>query len=325
MTIAAKPALFRAALAHINLHVHGQVDEHETLAQLEEAVGVTSKHLVVLVEDKQLMDTGVHRLQDFLIRLYYLMFQVASRLDRPFMNCNIILPSVCGYDPVLVEDFQGLLVSNQEQQWVVDANAKREQEGLGPLAIFRITGLQEGSSLSISQGAVGPPSPLLEQLGNGDRTLRDSQAEGVCCGGTFDHLHGGHKVLLTIAALTATRRLVVGVSAEALLKNKKHGEFLEPLDRRIAKVRSFLEMVRSDITYEIVPIVEPMGPAGNDPNLHTIIVSKETAEGVNMINKHRIKLGLSELDSVVIDLVGPENDAAAKLSSTYLRKLCQQN
>ena len=34
----------------------------------------------------------------------------------------------------------------------------------------------------------------------------------MCLGGTFDHLHAGHRLLLTMAALVASRRVVCGVT-----------------------------------------------------------------------------------------------------------------
>lgn len=40
---------------------------------------------------------------------------------------------------------------------------------------------------------------------------RDSY-EVVALGGTFDHLHAGHKILLTMACSIATRKIIVGVS-----------------------------------------------------------------------------------------------------------------
>jgi bifunctional ADP-heptose synthase (sugar kinase/adenylyltransferase) len=36
----------------------------------------------------------------------------------------------------------------------------------------------------------------------------------VVIGGTFDHLHAGHKILLTMAALLATKSIVVGVTGK---------------------------------------------------------------------------------------------------------------
>jgi hypothetical protein len=44
----------------------------------------------------------------------------------------------------------------------------------------------------------------------------------VCCGGTWDRLHDGHKVLLSVAclAVAAGGRLVVGVANDAMVANK---------------------------------------------------------------------------------------------------------
>jgi hypothetical protein len=40
----------------------------------------------------------------------------------------------------------------------------------------------------------------------------------VCLGGTFDRLHGGHKLLLTAAALVCTKRLTVGVCGTRIVR-----------------------------------------------------------------------------------------------------------
>lgn len=36
----------------------------------------------------------------------------------------------------------------------------------------------------------------------------------VAVGGTFDHLHAGHKILLTMTALLSTKSMVVGVTGK---------------------------------------------------------------------------------------------------------------
>ena len=41
--------------------------------------------------------------------------------------------------------------------------------------------------------------------------------KGICLGGTFDHLHSGHKVLLSQAALLVSKRILCGVTGDALL------------------------------------------------------------------------------------------------------------
>lgn len=44
-----------------------------------------------------------------------------------------------------------------------------------------------------------------------------SSFEVTAMGGTFDHLHAGHKILLSIAASITTRKLIVGVTGESSL------------------------------------------------------------------------------------------------------------
>lgn len=56
-----------------------------------------------------------------------------------------------------------------------------------------------------------------EQLANGKETGReDSNLGTVALGGTFDHLHAGHKILLSMACWLANKRVIVGISGETL-------------------------------------------------------------------------------------------------------------
>ncbi len=76
----------------------------------------------------------------------------------------------------------------------------------------------------------------------------------VAVGGTFDHLHIGHKLLLTATALLAepkgSRRnpsqavhLVIGISGHNLLTKKRFAAEMEDWDERQRKVADFLESV----------------------------------------------------------------------------------
>lgn len=50
--------------------------------------------------------------------------------------------------------------------------------------------------------------------------------------GTFDHLHSGHKLLLTQTALLTKKLIKLGVTSNALLANKANYDLIEPFEKR---------------------------------------------------------------------------------------------
>lgn len=152
-----------------------------------------------------------------------------------------------------------------------------------------------------------------------DSSIPSFAAAGL--GGTFDHLHAGHKLLLSAAAAVATRRLLVGVTDESMLQKKKFASFIEPFERRASAVVDFVRLINPELRVEIARIHDPIGPAGSDPDLDCLVVSLETAAGVDVINKVRLERGLKELATVVVPLVDADSSdsAEAKMSSTAIR------
>ncbi|KAI0929203.1 hypothetical protein AcW2_004972 [Taiwanofungus camphoratus] len=100
-------------------------------------------------------------------------------------------------------------------------------------------------------------------------------------GGTFDHLHAGHKILLSMGAWIAGDKLIVGITDDALLKNKANRDVLEKLPVRIARTRAFLELFKPALCYDLVPISDVYGPTAWDPNVQALVVSKETLPGAS--------------------------------------------
>ena len=70
----------------------------------------------------------------------------------------------------------------------------------------------------------------------------------VVVGGTFDRLHVGHKLLLSAAALCSYGHVVVGVTSDPLLRNKRAGMLIEPEALRSAKVAMFLKSIKRSLT-----------------------------------------------------------------------------
>lgn len=143
----------------------------------------------------------------------------------------------------------------------------------------------------------------------------------VAMGGTFDHMHSGHRLLLTMANLVCkdSARLVVGVTNDAMLSKKKYRSLIEPVAKRCQNVYDFFARVNPSLNLEVSVLENPGGPAIVDPSLEAIIVSSETLNGALWINKEREKKNLKRLTILTV-----ERSAAASCSSTFLRKLLHE-
>nr|CAB3232481.1 bifunctional coenzyme A synthase [Phallusia mammillata] len=161
----------------------------------------------------------------------------------------------------------------------------------------------------------------------------------IVLGGTFDHVHTGHKLLLSEATLLADKRILIGITDAGLLKRKILSELIKPWEQRKIQVEHFLRDIANIYVnqpsekhpansklLEIVQIEDPIGPAGTDPNLQCIVVSKETEKGGHVVNEERLKNGLNPLYVHVItggvldtdvDLSKSTNES--KVSSSTLR------
>ena len=142
----------------------------------------------------------------------------------------------------------------------------------------------------------------------------------VALGGTFDHLHAGHKLLLTSSLLHTQRKLRVGVASAQLLAKKKFSEFLQPGLLRTERVRNFVTKIRPDLEYEILEISDVAGGTDTIAEVQALVVSPETRGAVGVINAARAANSLKPLCEVLIDFVGPDG-AEAGVSSSLLRSL----
>ncbi|KZN83965.1 Uncharacterized protein EN45_110830 [Penicillium chrysogenum] len=161
----------------------------------------------------------------------------------------------------------------------------------------------------------------------------------VVVGGTFDHLHVGHKLLLTAVALVLEPldrgqegRLTIGVTGDALLVNKKYAEFLESWEERWQSTAAFLTAImdfspekkppqierafapgpngkmvvvriQPNLAFEFVEISDPFGPTITEENLGAIVVSKETHSGGAAVNEERVKKGWKGLAVFEVDVL----------------------
>lgn len=152
----------------------------------------------------------------------------------------------------------------------------------------------------------------------------EEQYSVVALGGTFDHLHAGHKILLTLAAWLTRDKLIVGITGPQLLTKKKYAEAMESFDVRESHVTQFLNYISPPLRLQPVMINDVYGPTASDPDIDALVLSAETRGGGAAINKVREEKGWSQLTVFEINIVGgkgnEEDNWADKLSSTQLRK-----
>ncbi len=136
--------------------------------------------------------------------------------------------------------------------------------------------------------------------------------EKVLLGGTFDVIHMGHNKLLEIA-LDIGGEVTVGLVSDEMLKEWKP-EVKRPYEEREKALKDFLEPYDN---WNIVSISDPYRKAV-EGDYHTLVVSWETAERGEEINRRRLEEGKEPLNILV---VGPVlADDFLPISSTRIRK-----
>ena len=138
-------------------------------------------------------------------------------------------------------------------------------------------------------------------------------------GGTFDHLHEGHRFLLR-TALSISDKVEIGLTSQDLLKNKQFFSKLEDYDTRKANLETFINSITDLRRINVVKIRNwaDMDKYAQNPEYDGLVVSQETYENALKLNKNREQKGLNSLVLIVIPILKDKDHN--KISSTLIRK-----
>ena len=138
-------------------------------------------------------------------------------------------------------------------------------------------------------------------------------------GGTFDHLHDGHKYLLKIA-LTISHVIEIGLTSQELLKKKKVASKLEDYTIRETNLKNYISSFTDLNRVSIVEIKnwDDMAKYSQDPDYEGLILSQETYSNAVKLNELREENGLNPIILIVIPLLKDKNNK--KISSTAIRE-----
>ena len=180
----------------------------------------------------------------------------------------------------------------------------------------------------------------------------------VAVGGTFDHLHAGHRLLLTIAALLINFRdepqrkksITIGISGDALLQKKQYKEEMMDWNARQLSAREFLlgilemcqpsERLRSSqcssteagsrLVYDefesgliirYAELSDPYGPTITDKSISALVISRETRAGGNAVNDKRGANGWPPLEIFEVDVLDAEGCADGREEENLKEKI----
>ncbi|EAL63204.1 hypothetical protein DDB_G0288465 [Dictyostelium discoideum AX4] len=145
---------------------------------------------------------------------------------------------------------------------------------------------------------------------------------GVVLGGTFDRMHPGHKVMLTMAALVCSDYMEVGITDNSILTSKKYSELITPFEFRSEKTLNFLKSINPSVEYNMLKLVEPYANTMTSKKLECIVISPEVYKTAIKINTVRRETKLKPLEIYSISYFDtPHQGDDVKLSSSYLREL----
>ncbi|KAJ7159825.1 hypothetical protein C8R43DRAFT_345603 [Mycena crocata] len=153
----------------------------------------------------------------------------------------------------------------------------------------------------------------------------------VSVNGTFDHLHVGHKSLITASAWLAGEKLICAISHDqaALVARKSVALGLEDYDTRFKAAHAFLRLiVPCDLDTVVVPVSAPYGQSTVDGSVSAVVLSAESIHHSRRIQEIRSVAQLPPVQFFCVDLVTGnvppsrihDNSWVKKISSSHTRR-----
>lgn len=168
----------------------------------------------------------------------------------------------------------------------------------------------------------------------------------LAVGGTWDHLHIGHKLLITMTIFAVDERegeeertATIGITGDQLLVKKKHAELVESWADRQKAVATFFNAIvdfsqpatpgqrhvsiqddpgpngksidihyPNNLTVKCTEIQDPFGPTITEPRISALVISAETRAGGKAVNDKRKEFGWNELDVFEVEVLDAEED-----------------
>ncbi|MEX0855063.1 MAG: pantetheine-phosphate adenylyltransferase [Nitrosopumilaceae archaeon] len=143
-----------------------------------------------------------------------------------------------------------------------------------------------------------------------------SHYETVALGGTFDIIHKGHIVLLT-KAFSISSHVIIGLAGDELVA-KKGKKLINNYSKRLESLTSTIQQHFPNSLYTISKLENDFGLAAIEGKVDALVVSEETSNKGDILNKLRQKKNLPLVDVVIVPMVLAED--GSRISTTRIKK-----
>jgi len=137
----------------------------------------------------------------------------------------------------------------------------------------------------------------------------------VATGGTFDHIHAGHRRLLE-KSFEVGERVIIGLTSDEFVAKVGKKPDLG-YDAREAQLRDYIEKSFPGRNYAISKLYDYFGPGIAEADVQALVTSPETAQRLSLANNLRAESGFPPLALVTVDWIAAED--GRPISSTRIR------
>ncbi|THZ67985.1 hypothetical protein D6C86_00112 [Aureobasidium pullulans] len=329
-----QPSVLDIALAIPHLAAQSAIPRSELYAPTQTILAAVYKLICLIAAQEQI---NVEDADGVDVRILPVAWSPQSTFDASACNTS--------YGPVL--DLQSLAAS--QRPWQYAFGVENDQ---GEVFVRAFVAAKQAAANHHCDCHPIPGNPKSASTPR----LSAKEHHHVAVGGTFDHLHIGHKLLLTMTAFALDQTqsesiMTVGITGDELLKNKKYAEQLESWSDRQRSVHRFLDAILNfaspeaaqpvmqeikepgpnghavNIKYpnglniRCVEIWDPFGPTITEKDISALIISAETRAGGSAVNDKRTENGWSALDVLEVDVLDSKETSSPASQQNFEGKL----
>ena len=137
----------------------------------------------------------------------------------------------------------------------------------------------------------------------------------IAMGGTFDIIHRGHLALLE-NAFEISDKVIIGLTSDEFVQ-KKGKTPIHKYDERLKNLISVIFHKFPNTNFEISQLSNDFGPAVLEKDVQALIVSDETSDQGNVLNKLRTERNLPPVEVIVVPMFLAKD--GVRISSTRIK------